>query len=147
MPHITLVYPFRPRWEFGALADRFEQHCSRIMPFEVELAALRWFRHRSSYTIWLAPEPKEALVRLQTALSRVVPDCDEVRRHVGGFTPHLSVGQVRGQRALSDLVADLQASWTPIRFHMSEISLIWRSDPPDDVFRVGRSVRLGGTGR
>jgi 2'-5' RNA ligase len=147
MPHITLVYPFRPRPEFDALADRFEQQCSHITPFEVELAALRWFRHRSSYTIWLAPEPKEALVRLQRALGQVVPGCDEVRRHVGGFTPHLSVGQVRGHGALFDVVADLQAGWTPIRFYASEISLIWRSDPPDDVFRVGRSVRLGGRTR
>jgi 2'-5' RNA ligase len=145
MPHITLVYPFRPRREFDALADRFAQNASHILPFEVELATLRWFRHRSSYTIWLAPEPREALVRLQTALSLAVPDCDEVRRHAGGFTPHLSVGQVRGQGALSELLAELQAGWTPIRFQASDISLIWRNDPPDDAFRVGQSVMLGGT--
>lgn len=145
MPHITLVYPFRPRCEFDALAERFAQHCSLVSAFEVALATLRWFRHRSSCTIWLAPEPKETLVRLQTTLGLVVPGCDEVRRHTGGFTPHLSVGQVRGQGALGELLADLQAGWTPIRFQASEISLIWRNDPPDDVFRVGQSVKLGAT--
>ena len=147
MPHITLLYPFRPRREFDVLAEQFAQTCSRISPFEIEMATLRWFRHRSSYSLWLAPEPKEALVHLQAALRRVVPDCDEVRRHAGGFTPHLSVGQVRGQGALRRLLGELQSSWTPIRFRASEVSLIWRNDPPDDVFRVGQSVKLGGKTR
>jgi 2'-5' RNA ligase len=144
MPHITLIYPFRSRREFDRLAKRFLQVCSQVSPFEIELATLHWFRHRSSYTLWLAPEPRDVLVHLQTALWRLVPDCDEVRQHAGGYTPHLSVGQVRGQAALHELVANVQSSWTPIRFRASEISLIWRNDPPDDVFRMGRSVQLGG---
>jgi 2'-5' RNA ligase len=145
MPHITLIYPFRPRPAFEALADRFARACAQISPFEVEMAALGWFQHRSSYTLWLAPGPKETFVRLQTALWRVAPDCDDTRRHKGGFTPHLSLGQVRGREALEDLFDELQSEWTPIRFRASEISLIWRDDPPDDLFQVGRSVGLGGT--
>jgi hypothetical protein len=39
------------------------------------------------------------------------------------------------------LVSQLQAAWLPIRFE----GLIWRNDPPGDVFRVGRSVPLGGS--
>jgi 2'-5' RNA ligase len=149
MPHITLLYPFRPRSEFEPLAERFAQVCSRIPPFEVELGTWRWFRHRSSYTVWLAPEPEEALVRLQTALWQVVPDCDDVRRHAGGFTAHLSVGQVRGKDALDELLAELRGAWQPIRFWASKVSLIWRNgrtagDSADDAFRVGLSIRLVG---
>jgi 2'-5' RNA ligase len=70
MPHITLVYPFRPRHEFSALAERLAHACAQTPPFEVEMTTLGWFQHRSSYTLWLAPEPKETLVRLQTVMIR-----------------------------------------------------------------------------
>jgi 2'-5' RNA ligase len=143
MPHITLIYPFRPRCAFEPLAEQFARPCSRIPPFEVELATWRWFRHGSSYTVWLSPEPHETVVRLHEAIWQVVPDCDEVRRHASGFTPHLSLGQAHGKRALGELLAELESSWRPVRFRASEISLIWRNDPPDDVFRVGQSVQLG----
>jgi 2'-5' RNA ligase len=97
MPHITLVYPFRPKSIFAALIEPLTAACSEHSPFEVELATLRSFRHRSSYTVWLAPEPREALVRLQMALGLIVPDCEKVRRHAGGFTPHLSVKRAFGR--------------------------------------------------
>jgi 2'-5' RNA ligase len=145
MPHITLLYPFRPRHEFGQLAEQFSAVCKGLDPFQVGLAEMRWFRHRGeSYTLWLAPEPKEALVRLQADLGSVVPDCDDVVRHRDGFTPHLSVGQVRGRRRMLTLQQELQTAWRPIAFAAREVSLIWRGDPPDDVFRVGQTVRLGG---
>jgi 2'-5' RNA ligase len=144
MPHITLLYPFRLRHEFDCLADQFSAVCQGIEPVQVELTEMRWFRHRrESYTLWLAPEPKEALVRLQAALGSVVPDCDDVVRHRDGFTPHLSVGQVRGQRQMLALQQALQEAWQPIAFTARAISLIWRGEPPDDVFRVGQTVQLG----
>jgi len=94
MPHVTLVYPFRRREEFDALAAPLTQTCEAIEPFEVELSQVRWFSHgRRGFTLWTAPEPAERLRHLQDALQKVVPDCDDVRRHSGGFTPHLSIGQ------------------------------------------------------
>jgi 2'-5' RNA ligase len=145
MPHITLLYPFRPRHEFDRLAERFAAACEGIQPFRLELAEMRCFRHRrESYTLWLAPEPKDALVRLQAVLGRVVPDCDDVDRHRDGFTPHLSVGQVRGEGQMLALQQALQAAWQPIAFTAREVNLIWRREPPDDIFRVGQTVRLAG---
>ena len=82
-------------------------------------------------------------VALQAALWHVVPDCGETRQHGAGFTPHLSVGQVQGRDALQALLSDLQDAWTRVQFQVSEASLIWRNDPPDDVFRVGRTIPLG----
>jgi RNA 2',3'-cyclic 3'-phosphodiesterase len=143
MPHITLLYPFRARHEFDELVERFSVACQGIEPFRVELAEMRVFRHRrDSFTLWLAPEPKGTLVNLHALLENVVPDCNDVSRHRDGFTPHLSVGQVRGEREMLALKAALQRVWQPIAFIASEISLIWRGKPPDDVFRVGRTVTL-----
>ena len=144
MPHITLLYPFRPRTEFEGLADRFAVVCRDIEPFRLELGEVRFFRHRrESFTLWLAPAPKAPLVRLQAALGGVVPDCDDVTQHREGFTPHLSLGQVQGEVERLQLQHALQAIWQPQAFIASEISLIWRGTPPDDVFRVGQTVRLG----
>jgi RNA 2',3'-cyclic 3'-phosphodiesterase len=144
MPHITLLYPFRPFHQFDHLAERFSAACERIEAFQLELAEMRFFRHRGeSYTLWLAPEPRDALVRLQAVLGSVVPDCNDVVRHRDGFTPHLSVGQVRGERQMLALKQALQAAWQPIAFTAREVNLIWRGEPPDDVFRVGQTVRLG----
>jgi 2'-5' RNA ligase len=148
MPHITLLYPFRPRDDFAGLADRFAVVCANLEAFRVDLGEIRFFRHRrESFTLWLAPEPREALVRLQTMLASIVPDCDDVTRDRNGFTPHLSIGQARGQRQMLTLQETLQAAWQPITFIAQAISLIWRRQPPDDVFRVGYTVNLGSDAR
>jgi 2'-5' RNA ligase len=147
MPHITLLYPFRPRTGWGALLEQIEEACRRLTPFRVKLSGLRTFRHRESYTIWLAPEPKDALVALQTALWQVVPDCDDTGRYRTGFTPHLSVGQTEGHERTQAIVSDLQSEWAPIQFKASQIQLIWRNEPPDDVFRIGHRIRLGASSR
>jgi 2'-5' RNA ligase len=143
MPHITLLYPFRPREDWPSLLKQIEEACQRTSPFRVRLATFRTFRHRKNYTVWLVPDPREALARLQTELWRTVPDCDDTRRYRNGFTPHLGVAQVRGCEQVDSVVAMLQKEWTPIQFKVSEIQLIWRNDPPDDVFRTGHRVRLG----
>jgi 2'-5' RNA ligase len=104
MPHITLLYPFRACEEFAGLAEQFSAVCGDVEPFRVDLVEMRWFQHRpGSYTLWLAPEPREVLVRLQALLGNIVPDCDDVTRHRDGFTPHLSIGQVRGERQMVTL--------------------------------------------
>lgn len=144
MPHITLLYPFRPRVEFDAAATGLAQVCKRIQHFELTLATFNFFQHRpESYTLWLAPEPKDAVIQLQTALWTAFPNCDDTRRFEGGFTPHLSVGQVLGQEQMSQLNETLSSAWTPVNFQVTAVSLIWRSDPPDDVFRVGQTIALG----
>ena len=145
MPHVTMLYPFGPREQFGELMPPLAEACRQVEPLEVELAEFRWFRHgRNSFTMWLAPEPADGLRRLQAAIQSVVPDCDEQSAFPGGFTPHLSVGQVRDERALRRLLAYFQSAWQPLRFGVDEISLISRGDPPEDVFHVNWAIRLGG---
>jgi len=143
MPHITMIYPFRPIDEFEFLYKKFIEVCREVEPFYVTLSKFNYFQHRGeSYTIWLEPQPVDEIVNLQERLQSVVPDCDDVRKFKGGFTPHLSVGQVRGREELKKLVVELQQMWVPLKFEVGSIFMIWRNDPPDDVFRVWRDVKF-----
>lgn len=147
MPHITLLYPFRPREIFDEAAATLQVALADVRPLEITLCEIRHFHHgRRSYTIWLAPEPADVLKRLQAALQAAIRDCDDVARYAGGFTPHLSLGQVRSAAALEELIRSLQERWQPLTFTVTRVSLIWRNDPPDDVFRVDRHIALGAGG-
>lgn len=144
MPHITLIYPFIPKNNFAEFAEQFTKVCKFIKPFEITLKYFKSFRHSChSHTIWLAPENMNNIITLQTRLWHCVPYCNETRKYDHGFTPHLSVGQIRKIEVLQDSIQKLQKKWKPITFLVSEISLIWRNDPPDDVFRIGCNVKLG----
>jgi len=144
MPHITLLYPFRPRETFDQAAALLQAALRDWSPFELSLVEFGYFHHGGGrYTLWLAPEPAGMVRRLQAALQDALPDCDDAARYPEGFTPHLSVGQARGAQALVKLRDTCRANWTPLRFCVRHISLIWRGKPPDDVFRVDRDVPLG----
>lgn len=144
MPHITLIYPFHPLNRLAKDREPLQRACQSMHPFEVELGELRWFRHREQgHTLWLAPQPRQALVALQRALQRVVPDCDDLTHFLQGFEPHLSLGQVQARGRLEKLLALLQADWQPIRFRAGQVSLIARGDPPKDQFRVVEEIPLG----
>lgn len=147
MPHITLVYPFRPRATFDALAPDLLRACENIAPFRIRLQRIRYFHHGAGrYTVWLAPTPDAPLRGLRQAVARVVPDCDDLERLPGGYTPHLSVGQVRGRGPMKALRAQLQVQWQGMAFRVRAVSLVARSDPPDDVFRVERTIPFGARG-
>ena len=144
MPHITLLYPFFPKQNFDDVVTLVAKACESVSPFELSFSQIQYFQHgRRSFTLWLAPEPKETVRALQEALWKVVPDCDDTRKHKDGFTPHLSVGQVRSKQELDDVLLVLQAEWETLTVSADRIDLIWRNEKPDDVFRVGYSIALG----
>ncbi len=144
MPHVTLLSPFRPPEEFDALAGPLAEACRGIAPFAVTLGEFRWFAHGGrTFTLWLAPEPAAAVVALQAAVQAVTPDCDDAARFAHGFTPHLSVGQAGGSRRRDEILAEVRAWWQPLHFAADALSLIRRGDPPDDIFRVERTIPLG----
>jgi len=143
MPHITMIYPFRPYEKFNQLAEQFSSICKNILPFKIDLAGFKYFRHRKeNYTLWVAPEPKEPIVDLQKALLNPVPDCDDVTKFKNGFTPHLSVGQIKGNPEMLKLKDALQTSWISLSFELNEICFICRNEPPDDVFRVSNKIKF-----
>lgn len=143
MPHVTLLYPFLPRAALPGALPAAADALAGVAPLEVVLARHEVFRHRGgAFTVWLAPEPKEALVALHAALVRRFPECDATSRFAGGFTPHLSVGQARGADALEAFRAQL-GGWTPLAFAVRQVAFLVREAPPRDVFRTFAEVPLG----
>jgi 2'-5' RNA ligase len=144
MPHITLIYPFRPVAEFEALNQPLVEACGGLEPFDVALAEFRTFRHRrDNYTMWLRPEPEAPLAALHAILQGAVDPLVNIERDQRSFQPHLSVGQVRGKSKMNTLVTELQAKWKPVRFGVQDVSLIYRNEPPDDGFRVAETIAFG----
>lgn len=130
MPHITLLYPFRPRAQFEALLQPLAAVCAQHRPFAVILARFDAFAHADGQqTLWLAPEPAAPLIALQTALWEVTPDCDGTRRYPGGFVPHLTIGQAPDAAAGEQLLATVRAAWQPVRFTVRSVALLARSGP------------------
>lgn len=145
MPHITLLYPFMPKGNFNKILPDLAQVGWEQPPLELTLTTFRWFRHgRESYTVWLAPEPEGAVVKLHGALLGAFPEFADTGSFKDGFSPHLSVGQVEGTAKLRRLVDELQTGWEPLRFTVGELSLISRKEPPNDVFQVDRRIPLDG---
>ncbi|MCY2986457.1 MAG: 2'-5' RNA ligase family protein [Planctomycetota bacterium] len=147
MPHITLMYPCVPMSEFSAAQERLGLACRDLPAFGIELADFRTFRHRGGNdTIWLAPKPEAGLIELQAVVQRAALGEQSASGRRQSFQPHLSVGQVQGNIEIQRLVAELQAAWQPVRFSVTGISLIWRREPPNDVFQVAATVSLAGEG-
>jgi len=148
MPHITLLYPFMPRTQWGEALPALTEAGSQVTPFQVTLATFRSFTHASGQaTIWLEPEPRQALLTLQAALQAVFPAYDEQSRFATGFTPHLSVGQAASPAARQHLLSVLQAAWQPVQFTLTAIMLIGRE--AEGPFEVAHAIALGreGTGK
>ncbi len=144
MPHITLVYPFIAVEQFDTIAEPIRQACETISPFEVSLSAFKSFRHRrGKHTVWLDPQPNDAVEELRAMISRSIAGfSQQFTKLPRRFRPHLSVGQCQGHEQLSQLVDQLQSEWKPVSFEVSKVSLIWRNDPNDDVFRVETEIDL-----
>ena len=142
MPHITLLYPFRPRGRFDEVEPQMREACSRIAPFEVEFREVRSFEHNpQSFTMWLAPEPDEPFRALMKAVLSAAPDCDDVERYPGGFTPHLSVGQSHDPQELMGRLDLVREAWSPLKLKVTEVSLIARLG--ENPFFVDRVIPLG----
>lgn len=144
MPHITLLYPFRPAAAFESAGRHISAVCSEIRSFEIKLNKFGYFRHRKkNLTIFLEPEPPDPLIDLQGRLLGAFPDCNDVNLKGQGFVPHLSVGQSGERLDSNGLLASLGENWEPIFFPVNGIYLIRRNDPPDDVFRVEKFFPFG----
>ena len=144
MPHVTLLYPFAPKRDFSRSLPDLAEAAWAQGPFELTLAQFSSFRHGGEYTVWLGPTPTEPLAKLHRALTEALPQFSDTGSFKGGFTPHLSVGQVAGTGKLKKLLAELNGSWEPLRFSVTELSLISRKAPPNDIFQIDRQITLGG---
>lgn len=143
MPHITLLYPFKPEKEYPAIEQMFIEKCRTIKPFEINLNSFYYFSHKNQqYTIWLNPEPVNLIRQLQSHLLKLIPDCDDVNKFKNGFTPHLSVGQTKGKVRIGRIINDLQNNWKPLNFLLDEIYFISRDNFKSSKFQVSRKFHL-----
>jgi len=141
MPHITLLYPFRPESEFNSLESVFKKRLEDIKPFELVLDSFKYFRHgKQRFTMWLEPKPQELVMDLQKKIQSIFPDCDDVSLFKGGFTPHLSLGQIKGSDILDMTLQDLNARWKSLKFIVDRIFLIARERSKNSVFKVKKSI-------
>ena len=145
MPHFTVIYPFCDESQFRCMARSVAEQSCRLKPFDVTLMDFDTFSHRKGrFTVWLRPEPASPLHELHAAVSKAVRYDRDYETRMKRFTPHLSVGQVRGRNHRDKLLAELAATWAPVRFPVTRVCFIARGDPPNDVFEVACSIPLGG---
>jgi 2'-5' RNA ligase len=141
MPHVHLLYPFRPDGRALEVEPLLRDLASRCEPFDTRLEEVHVFQHRRElHSIWIAPEPREEIDALHEQVRALFPDCLDVTRHENGFTPHLSVGQARGEGELARVLADVRRRWRPLHVRVDRIS--WVVRPPAGV-RDSRRIRLG----
>ena len=138
MPHITLLYPFAPQQEFQDIIPSLAEAAQQTDPFSISFASFDAFKHRKSCTLFLVPEPKDAIVDLHRILTQQLPDYDDTARFSGGFNPHLSVGQF-SHESLKEAQQKLQNAWKPIQYLADSLFLIYRSAETNDRFVVAEN--------
>ncbi|MFW9818210.1 MAG: 2'-5' RNA ligase family protein [Candidatus Thorarchaeota archaeon] len=143
MPHITLMYPFRPENEYYILKKSFSDKCKSIESFEIHLKEFNYFNHgKQRYTLWLNPKPNDLITNLQSKIQRIVPDCNDVIKYKNGFKPHLSVGQIQGKNNLIEIMNHLQNNWNEIYFLVNEIFFISREKSKTSKFAIKKRIKL-----
>ncbi len=143
MPHITLLYPFRPEAEYLSLEKEFIDICQYINPFEVSLKEFHYFNHgKQRYTLWIKPEPVVLIKNLQSTILEIVPDCNDVIKYKHGFRPHLSLGQIQGKNKLLEIIKNLQDNFNEIHFLLNEIYFISREKTKTLKFEIKKRIQL-----
>lgn len=143
MPHITLLYPFRPEEEYIRIEDLFSNVCSGIERFEITFKNFRYFPHsKQNYTFWLDPIPKQPIIDLQAKILELVPECDDANRHKSGFSPHLSVGQIKGRDKMKAILGTLQNNWKEVKFSVNQICFISREKNNVSKFEIKKRIEL-----
>jgi 2'-5' RNA ligase len=126
MPHINLLYPFVAEQYFQEVMPLLQSVAAKVPAFRLRLGKFRWFCHPTGRaTVWLEPEPCEAVRGLQAILQEVVPQCDELSRFPQGYTPHLSIGQTAAP-GVEAFAGRLQAQWQPLEFAVEHVAVIAR---------------------
>ena len=143
MPHITLIYPFRPEKEYLNLKKAFSEKCKNIKKFKISLKKLKYFTHRKNiFTIWLDPEPNDSIISLQAKILEITPDCNDVNKFKNGYRPHLSLGQIKGKSKLDKVINKLQKTWKEISFLLDKVHFISREQNRMSKFEIFTSINL-----
>lgn len=140
MPHITLLYPFVPIEKLNEAVTLLKQHTWKQEPFQVTLNEIKYFRHKHHYTIWFEPIPAGPLIQLVRELNQIFPEYNDTSRYRKGFTPHLSLGQAKNKEELKIRMELIREQLSPVSFIVDAVHVIYRNNPPDDIFREYASI-------
>ena len=141
MPHITLLYPFRPKSEFDSLELKFKKICKDLAPFEVKLDSFNFFQHgKQRFTMWLEPKPQDSIINLQRKIQIIAPDCNDVVLFKEGFTPHLSLGQITGKDLLERTLLDFKSHWKSLQFIIDKLFIIARETSKNSIFQIKKVI-------
>jgi len=143
MPHITLLYPFRPINQYEDIEKSFSEICKNFKPIEVYLKSFSFFPHGyQKYTLWIDPEPNISIIEFQKKIQKIVPDCNDVNKYKIGFRPHLSVGQIKGKNKLNKIITDLQTNWEEKKFILNKIYFISREESKTSKFKISKQFQF-----
>ena len=144
MPHITLLFPFYPKNQFTAFEKEFLLVSSEFDVFDISLGEFRYFKHyNKNYTTWLDPTPNDMIIKLQSEFLKITPECNDVNKFKGGYYPHLSIGQFRGNSiSLKNRIDELQNSWKEITFKVKEFCFIWKEKDKNSSFQIEKQFLL-----
>jgi len=162
-PHVNIIYPFVPEYEFDVAARVLQKALSSFAVIDdCTMARMGYFEHgRSSCTAWLAPQearlsdaelrheeelaspaPHPRIIQLQAACQAAIPHCADLTASFGGrFTPHLSIGQFQDRKGAKDFIDSVD--WVAEVFPVRQLYLLARNGPTDP-FSVRYIVRLAG---
>ncbi|KAL3803155.1 hypothetical protein HJC23_003430 [Cyclotella cryptica] len=121
-------------------------------PFHVNLDSFGCFGGKSRGVLWADPkstyssmessaEKVDPLIHLQNMLEKEFPMCNDQRKQ-GSFTPHMTISHYANISDAIEAKDELQSSWEPVSFHVSEVYLLQRTGD-DGQFKVAATIPLG----
>ena len=143
MPHINILFPFVTADQLADTAHVLAAQLASFAPFEICFDDVSLFSHSAkSHTFWLSPRTASGvdIAEIHRAAANLFPICDDSSSRKTGFSPHLTLGQVKGHTPDK---AMLKALWPGGTFTCSRLFILARSTF-DDPFHVRHVVPLGG---
>lgn len=169
-PHANLLYPFiEPVYAMEnemdkaigrnekkeeiqkQFMDQVALHLSKAAeqctPFDVTLDSFGTFGGKTRGVMWADPKisgittNNDPLRHLQNELEKQFPMCKDQKKQ-GSFTPHVTISHYAN---ITDALAakeDIQSTWEPISFHVTEVYLLNRKGD-DGQFMVVATIPLG----
>jgi 2'-5' RNA ligase len=102
-----------------------------------------YFHHKKQhYTLWLKPTPQKFIIDLQKEIQLITPDCNDVGLFKGGFSPHLSIGQITGKGLLDKTLQNLEHHWKSFQFLVDRVFIIAREKSKNSIFQIKKIVLL-----
>ena len=143
MPHINLIYPFVAEANFTHAREQLAPLVNRMKPFTVRFdqSSVTYFSQKGDgCTYHLHPTADAELIELQRVIDAQMNPASKKKRP---FAAHLTLGQTTAS-AVSNVLAEIKAKWTPVEFQVDRVFMISRENNPENLFTVKDEILLLG---